>query len=110
MARDRKKKGKGRGGQQAQAAPQAAQAAQGGKTKGSGKGKDGKKEGKGKYTWAKSGNVEVGSYVAGADAGAGLRWNKERTTAWRLRDGNVEEEISLADAARIAGELGFEVP
>ena len=42
--------------------------------------------------------------------GEGARWSSDRRTAWRLKDGNKGDEISLAEAAQIAGRLGLPVP
>ena len=59
-------------------------------------------EGRGIYRLA-DGTAEAGRYFAGADVGEGARWSADRKTAYRLRGGRVEEEISLEEAARIAG-------
>lgn len=53
---------------------------------------------------------QAGRYFAGADVGEGARWSADRKRAYRLRGGKVEEEISLEEAARIAGALGIAVP
>jgi len=71
--------------------------------------KQGKMEGRGMYRLA-DGTAEVGRYFAGADVGEGARWSADRKTAYRLRGGKVEEEVSLEEAARIAGALGLAVP
>jgi len=71
--------------------------------------KQGKMEGRGIYRLA-DGTAEAGRYFAGADVGEGARWSADRKTAYRLRGGRVEEEISLEEAARIAGALGIAVP
>ena len=57
-----------------------------------------------------NGRVEVGQYNMGKDIGEGARWSSDRRTAWRLKDGNKGDEISLAEAAQIAGRLGLPVP
>ena len=71
--------------------------------------KAGKMEGRGTYRLA-DGTAEVGRYFAGADVGEGARWSPGRTTAYRLKGGKVDGEISLDDAARIAQTLGLPVP
>ena len=48
--------------------------------------------------------------VAGADVGEGCRWSADRETAWRLQNGQPVEEISLAEAAKIAEAVGLPVP
>ena len=62
-------------------------------------------EGRGTY-WYANDVVEVGCYEAGCDVGEGARWSADRTKAWRLRDGQVMEEISLDVAKQIAAKLG----
>jgi hypothetical protein len=71
--------------------------------------KAGEMEGRGTYTYA-DGRAETGRYAAGADVGEGARWSADRQQAWRLRDGQPVESISLAEAARIAAALGLPVP
>lgn len=71
--------------------------------------KAGKKDGRGTYTFA-DGRAAVGRYVAGADVGEGCRWSADRETAWRLQNGQPVEEISLAEAAKIAEAVGLPVP
>mmetsp|Transcript_43479 Transcript_43479/g.87016 ORF Transcript_43479/g.87016 Transcript_43479/m.87016 type:complete len:101 (-) Transcript_43479:509-811(-) len=71
--------------------------------------KQGKMEGRGIYRLA-DGTAEAGRYFAGADVGEGARWSADRKRAYRLRGGRVEEEITLEEAARIAGALGIAVP
>ena len=71
--------------------------------------KAGKMEGRGTYRLA-DGTAEVGRYFAGSDVGEGARWTADRRAAYRLRGGKVEEEITLEDAAKIAGALGLVVP
>ena len=71
--------------------------------------KSGKMEGRGTYRLA-DGTAEVGRYFSGADVGEGARWSADRKSAYRLRGGNFEEEISLDEAARIATALGLPVP
>ena len=78
-------------------------------TKYEGDWEDDKRHGKGTWTWA-SGKVEVGQYNMGKRIGEGARWSSDRRTAWRLKDGDQGGEISLAEAAQIAGRLGLPVP
>jgi len=66
-------------------------------------------EGRGIYRLA-DGTAEAGRYFAGTDVGEGARWTADRKRAYRLRGGKVEEEITLEEAARIAGALGIAVP
>ena len=54
--------------------------------------------------------MKVGQYNMGKDIGEGARWSSDRRTAWRLKDGNPGDGISLAEAAQIAGRLGLPVP
>jgi len=53
---------------------------------------------------------EVGRYAADADVGEAVRWDEERKTAWRLVDGEEQEEVSLTEAAAIAARVGLPVP
>ena len=71
--------------------------------------KAGKQEGRATFRYADA-RAEVGRYVAGADAGEGCGWSADGTQAWRLRDGEMVEEISLATAAKIAAAVGLPVP
>lgn len=71
--------------------------------------RQGRMEGRGAYLLS-DGSVELGRYKAGADFGEGVRWSPDRKTAYRLRSGKVTEEISLEEAARIAGALGAVPP
>lgn len=66
--------------------------------------KDGKKEGRGTFRWA-DGEVEVGRYRDGQDHGSGVRWNKDRTRARLLKDGNVVREITLDEAKGISDHI-----
>ena len=65
--------------------------------------------GAGTYLHA-DGRAECSQYEAGADRGEGARWSMDRARAWRLRDGTVEDEISLGEAAAIAARLGLVPP
>ena len=63
-----------------------------------------KKEGRGTYRYA-DGKMDVGFYKAGKDVGEGVQWSADGQTAWRLRDGEEVEEISLEEAERVAANL-----
>lgn len=67
--------------------------------------KAGAMEGFGTYQYV-DGRAEVGRYAGNVDVGEGVRWSADRTTAWRLNDGKVVEEISLETADRIARKIG----
>ena len=54
--------------------------------------------------------MDAGQYNMGKRIGEGARWSSDRRTAWRLKDGIKGDEISLAEAAQIAGRLGLPVP
>ena len=71
--------------------------------------KAGKKEGRGTFRYA-DGEVEVGFYKAGADVGEGVRWSADGQTAWRLRDCEFVEVISLEEARRIVAQHGLPLP
>ena len=74
---------------------------------------------------AADGFAEVARYTLDKPVGEGALWNEDRSTAWRMKDGNIakkkkkasvfggsgkDEEISLEEAARIAAVLGLIVP
>ena len=67
--------------------------------------KAGAMEGFGTYQYV-DGRAEVGRYAGNVDVGEGVRWSADRTTAWRLMDGKVVEEITLETADRIARKIG----
>jgi hypothetical protein len=71
--------------------------------------RQGRMEGRGIYRLA-DGSAEVGQYKGGTDVGEGARWSPDRQHAWRLKNGKVVEEISVEEAAHIAGSLGLPVP
>lgn len=85
--------------------------------------------------WKSSGSVYSGSFAGGEMCGAftrwyagngeaavlhmectdepegsGAKWNATRDKAWRLEDGEVEDEIALQHAAEIAEGLGLSAP
>ena len=65
--------------------------------------KRGKKEGQGTY-YHSGGEADVGMFRADQLVGDAVRWSADRQTSWRLLDGKVQEEISLA-AARARSSL-----
>ena len=65
--------------------------------------KDGKYHGRGAYTTA-SGETMVSAYREGMPTGIGAMWSSDRRRVVKLLDGNAVEEISLAEAQRIAEE------
>jgi hypothetical protein len=52
----------------------------------------------------------VVSFNRDADESEGARWAVDRSTAWRLDRGEVVEEITIEEAAKIAERLGEPVP
>jgi len=69
----------------------------------------GAKHGPGTY-WYASGRADVVSFNRDADESEGARWAVDRSTAWRLDRGEVVEEITIEEAAKIAERLGEPVP
>ena len=69
----------------------------------------GEQEGRGTFTYA-DGEADTVWCAANAPVGEGARWSADRQSAWRLRDGEPVESISLEEAARIAASLGLPVP
>ena len=62
-------------------------------------------------TFAVTGSALAGQYNMDKRIGEGARWSSDRRTAWRLKEyGMKGDEISLAEAAQIAGRLGLPVP
>jgi hypothetical protein len=51
---------------------------------------------------AVDGTATVNAYRAGRAVGTGVRWSADRQSAWRLKDGEVEAEVSLDDARKVA--------
>ena len=49
-------------------------------------------------------------YKADVEIGEGARWSADRLTAWRLRAGKADKEITLEEAKRIADRVGELVP
>ena len=69
----------------------------------------GRMQGHGTYRYA-DGEVEVGRYHEDVDVGDGVRWSADGRTARRMRDGEVLEEVTLAEARAIAERLGEKPP
>ena len=57
-------------------------------------------DGLGTYTYL-SGMSEVSRHVADRPVGVGVRWSADRETAWRLKDGEVQAEISPEEASAL---------
>jgi hypothetical protein len=74
-----------------------------------GKWQNGFKDGPGTYRW-KDGEVDISMYSSDYRVGEGVRWSEDRRRAFRLIRGNVQEEISLGEANRIANKLGLPMP
>jgi len=70
---------------------------------------NGFKDGPGTYRW-KDGEVDLSRYSSDYRVGEGVRWSEDRTRAFRLVRGNVQEEIDLGEADRIADSLGLSPP
>ena len=75
---------------------------------------EGAPDGKGVYTYS-DGRAEVAKYAEGKEMGLGCRWSPCRLRAWRLRDGELDgdmsaAEISLTTAQDIADDIGVQVP
>ena len=56
------------------------------------------------------GRAEVDRWEAGSEVGEGAKWSADRQTAWRVQDGKCGDEISLEEAAAIAGRVGLPAP
>ena len=85
--------------------------------------KGGDKEGRGTYRLADGGTVESERHVVQGGQGRGRGrgeyaadkqarhvWSADGETAWRLREGDPMEEISLEEARRVASEHGLPLP
>jgi len=64
------------------------------------------KDGPGTYRW-RDGEVDISRYSSDYRTGEGVRWSEDRKCAFRLVRGNVQEEIDLREADRIAKSLGL---
>mmetsp|Transcript_23067 Transcript_23067/g.47424 ORF Transcript_23067/g.47424 Transcript_23067/m.47424 type:complete len:320 (+) Transcript_23067:54-1013(+) len=70
---------------------------------------NGFKDGAGTYRW-RDGELDISRYSSDYRVGEGVRWSEDRRRAFRLIRGNVQEEISLREAERIADALGLPAP
>ncbi|KAL3808289.1 hypothetical protein ACHAXA_009801 [Cyclostephanos tholiformis] len=70
---------------------------------------NGFKDGPGTYRW-RDGEVDVSRYSSDYRVGEGVRWSADRKRAFRLIRGNVQDEIDLDEADRIAANLGLPPP
>jgi hypothetical protein len=59
--------------------------------------RDGKRRGKGKLQRT-DGSVDIGVYHRDVRVGLGVRWNADRTVAWKMLDGTLRKKISIAEA------------
>mmetsp|Transcript_41429 Transcript_41429/g.83063 ORF Transcript_41429/g.83063 Transcript_41429/m.83063 type:complete len:180 (-) Transcript_41429:284-823(-) len=66
-------------------------------------------DGIGTYRLA-DGEAMVGRSKADAPVGEGAMWSPDRQRAWKLQDGEPMGEITLEEAAAIAGRVGEPVP
>ena len=71
--------------------------------------KDDHPEGRGTYRWA-DGRLMVSFFKADAPVGEGVLWLADGQTAYRMRDGQPVEEISLEEAPRVTAEHGLPLP
>lgn len=67
---------------------------------------NGLKHAAGTYHWA-DGDVDVSLYQSDKRVGEGVRWNADRSRAFRLIRGMKKEEISMDEAYRTAESLGL---
>ena len=70
---------------------------------------NGFKDGPGTYRW-RDGEMDVSRYSSDYRVGEGVRWSEDRKRAFRLVRGNVQDEIDLGEADRIAESLGLPLP
>lgn len=70
---------------------------------------EGLKHGKGTYNFA-DGEAAVLRFEKDQETGEGTKWSADRRTAWKLMDGNPLKEITLEEAAIVAGNLEQLVP
>jgi MORN repeat len=60
----------------------------------------GKRIGKGKLQRT-NGDIDIGLYVNDVRVGLGVRWNADRTVAWKMMDGHVQHRIHIAEAVAL---------
>jgi hypothetical protein len=72
--------------------------------------KEGRQDGKGTCRWADG--TLVSSYERGSPVGEGAQWSARGHNAWRVREGEVQEDevITLEEACAIAMRIGEPVP
>jgi len=70
---------------------------------------NGFKDGPGTYRW-RDGEADISRYSQDYRTGEGVRLSEDRKYAFRLVRGNVQEEIDLREADRIAKSLGLAPP
>lgn len=61
---------------------------------------NGKRRGKGKLQRT-DGSVDIGVYHKDVRVGLGVRWNTDRTVAWKMLDGSLRKKISIAEAVAL---------
>ena len=71
--------------------------------------KSGYKDRPGTYKW-RDGEVDLSRYSSDYRVGEGVRYSEDKNRAFRLVRGNVQEEIDLEEADRIANVLGLSPP
>ena len=70
---------------------------------------NGFKDGPGTYRW-RDGEVDISRYSSDYRVEEGVRWSEDRQRVFRLVRGNVQEEVDLGEADRIAHSLGLPQP
>jgi hypothetical protein len=68
-----------------------------------------KRDGRG-TDWFAGGQTEVNIYVEGERKGTGVCWAADQQEAWRLLDGDPQEDVSLDAARALAAQIGMHVP
>jgi hypothetical protein len=64
----------------------------------------GKRVGKGKLQRT-NGDIDLGLYVSDVRVGLGVRWNADRTVAWKMIDGKIQHRITIAEAVALDYDL-----
>ena len=67
------------------------------------------KHGAGTMTYA-NGVTDVANFREGHQVGEAVSWGALRRKAWRLRDGEAQDEISLDEARELMARIGLPVP
>lgn len=60
----------------------------------------GKRTGKGKLQRT-NGSIDIGLYVNDIRTGLGVRWNADRTMAWKMCNGTIQHKISVPEAVAL---------